>query len=57
LAAEDLLVANRPGDAIALLDRVLAAIEGPGAGIYPSEVYRMRGERLLAIDGKNNEAR
>ena len=58
LAAEVLLTANRPGDGIALLDRVLRAIEEPGVGLYLSEAYRVRGECLLAIDRKNkNEAR
>ena len=55
LAAEVLLAANRPGDAIALLDRVLAAIEEPGVGFYLSEIYRLRGECLLAIDRKNKD--
>jgi len=55
LAAEVLLAANRPGDAIALLDRVLAAIEEPGVGFYLSEIYRVRGESLLAIDRKNRD--
>ena len=55
LAAEVLLAANRPGDGIALLDRVLAAIEEPGVGFYLSEIYRMRGECLLAIDRKNKD--
>jgi tetratricopeptide (TPR) repeat protein len=55
LAAEVLLAANRPGDCIALLDRVLTAIEEPGVGFYLSEVYRVRGECLLAVDRKNKE--
>jgi hypothetical protein len=58
LAAEVLLAANRPGDGIALLDRVLNAIEEPGVGLCLPEAYRVRGECLLAIDRKNrNEAR
>jgi class 3 adenylate cyclase/tetratricopeptide (TPR) repeat protein len=58
LAAEVLLTANRPGDGIALLDRVLRAIEEPGVGLCLSEAYRVRGECLLAIDRENkNEAR
>jgi hypothetical protein len=58
LAAEVLLAANRPGDGIALLDRVLHAIEEPGVGLLLPEAYRVRGECLLAIDRKNkNEAR
>jgi tetratricopeptide (TPR) repeat protein len=56
LAAEVLLTANRPGDGIALLDRVLRAIEEPGVGLYLSEAYRVRGECLLAIDRKNKNA-
>ena len=55
LAAEVLLAANRPGDGIALLDRALAAIEEPDVGFYLSEIYRMRGECLLAIDRKNKD--
>jgi class 3 adenylate cyclase/tetratricopeptide (TPR) repeat protein len=55
LAAEVLLAANRPGDGIVLLDRVLAAIEEPGVGFYLSEAHRLRGECLLAVDRKNKE--
>ncbi len=55
LAAEVLLAANRPSDGIALLDRVLTAAEEPGVGFYLSEIYRVRGECLLAIDRKNKE--
>jgi hypothetical protein len=58
LAAEVLLAANRPGDGMALLDRIFTAIEEPGVGLYLSEAYRVRGECLLAIDrGNKNEAR
>jgi tetratricopeptide (TPR) repeat protein len=58
LAAEVLLAANRPGDGIALLDRVLRAIEEPGVGLYLPEAYRVRGECVLAIDRRNkNDAR
>ncbi len=55
LAAEVLLVANRPADGITLLDRVLTAIEEPGVGFYLSEIYRLRGECLLTIDRNNKE--
>ena len=55
LAAEVLLAANRPGDGIALLDRVLAAIEEPGVGFYLSEIYRVRGECLIC--GERDRAR
>jgi hypothetical protein len=55
LAAEVLLAANRPGDGIVLLGRVLAAIEEPGVGFYLSEAHRLRGECLLAVDRKNKE--
>jgi hypothetical protein len=55
LAAGVLLAANRPGDGIALLDRVLAAVEESGVGFCLSEFYRVRGECLLAIDRKNKD--
>jgi class 3 adenylate cyclase/tetratricopeptide (TPR) repeat protein len=55
LAAEVLLTAGRPGDGIALLDRVFRAIEEPGVGLLLPEAYRMHGECLLAIDRRNKK--
>jgi hypothetical protein len=49
LAAEVLLAAARPGDGLAHLDRAIAAVEEPDVGLYLPEVYRLRGECLLAI--------
>jgi class 3 adenylate cyclase len=50
LAGEVLLAAGRPADGIALLDRGLAMLEEPGVGFYLPEIYRLRGQCLLAID-------
>jgi tetratricopeptide (TPR) repeat protein len=55
LTAEVLLAANRPADGIALLDRALAGIDELGVGFYLPEIYRVRGECLLAIDRKNTD--
>src|SRR5580698_3642994 len=58
LAAEVLLVAGRAADALAHLDRAIAGIDEPGVGFYVPEIYRLRGECLLALDRNNrNEAR
>jgi len=55
LAAEVLLVAGRAADGLAHLDRVLAAIDEPGVGFYLPEIYRLRGECLLALDRANKD--
>ena len=55
LAGEVLLAANRPADGIALLNRALVGIEEPSVGFYLSEIYRLRGECLLAMDRKNKD--
>jgi class 3 adenylate cyclase/tetratricopeptide (TPR) repeat protein len=55
LAAEVMLAANRPRDGIALLDRANAGLEEPGVGWYLPEIYRLRGECVLAIDRNNKE--
>jgi predicted ATPase len=55
LAAEVLLVAGRPADGLAHLDRALAAIDEPGVGFYLPEIYRLRGECLLALDRANKD--
>ena len=58
LAAEVLLSAGRAADALAHLDRAIAGIDEPGVGFYVPEIYRLRGECLLALDrNNNNEAR
>ena len=53
-----LLAAGRPADGLALLDRAIAAIDEPGVGFYLPEIYRLRGECLLALGrGNMDEAR
>ena len=53
LAGEVLLAAGRSAEGLALLDRAIAAIDEPGVGFYLPEIYRLRGERLLAL-GRGN---
>ena len=55
LAAEVLLAAGRPADGLAHLDRAIAAIDEPGVGFYLPEIYRLRGECLLALDRDNKD--
>jgi tetratricopeptide (TPR) repeat protein len=58
LAAEVLLAAGRPADALGHLDRAIAGIDEAGVGIYLPEIYRLRGACLLALDrGNKTEAR
>ena len=58
LAAEVLLAAGRPSDALSHLDRALAGIDEAGVGFYLPEIYRLRGACLLALDrGNKTEAR
>jgi predicted ATPase len=58
VAAEVLLAAGRPADALAHLDRAIGLIDQPGIGVYLSEIYRLRGACLLALDRRNRaEAR
>lgn len=58
LAAEVLLAAGRPADALGHLDRAIAGIDEAGIGIYLPEIYRLRGACLLALDrGNKAEAR
>ena len=58
LAGEVLLVAGRSAEGLALLDRAIAAIDEPGVGFYLPEIYRLRGECLLALGrGNMDEAR
>lgn len=58
LAAEVLLAAGRAADALGHLDRAIAGIDEAGIGIYLPEIYRLRGECLLALDRRNKtEAR
>jgi tetratricopeptide (TPR) repeat protein len=54
LAAEVLLAAGRPADGLAHLDRALSGIDEPGVGFYLPEIYRLRGECLLAL-GRDNK--
>ena len=52
------MAAGRAADGLAHLDRALAAIDEPGIGVYLPEIYRLRGECLLALDRDNKvEAR
>lgn len=53
LAAEVLLAAGRPADALGHLDRAIAGIDEAGIGIYLPEIYRLRGACLLALDRGN----
>jgi class 3 adenylate cyclase/tetratricopeptide (TPR) repeat protein len=55
LAAEVLLTAGRPADGLAHLDRAIAAIDEPGVGFYLPEIYRLRGECLLALNRDNKD--
>ena len=55
LAAEVLLAAGRAGDGLVHLDRAIAAIDEPGVGFYLPEIYRLRGECLLALDRDNKD--
>jgi class 3 adenylate cyclase/tetratricopeptide (TPR) repeat protein len=55
LAAEVLLVAGRPADALRHLDRAIAGIDEAGIGIYLPEIYRLRGACLLALDRRNKD--
>ena len=55
LGGEVALNAGRPADGLAYADRALAAIDEPGVGFYLPEIYRLRGECLLAIDRDNKE--
>jgi predicted ATPase/class 3 adenylate cyclase len=58
LAAEVLLAAGRPAEALGHLDRAIAGIDEAGIGIYLPEIYRLRGACLLALDRHNKaEAR
>ena len=55
LAAEVLLAAGRPADALAHLDRAIAGCDEPGIGVYLPEIYRLRGACLLALDRRNKD--
>ena len=55
LAAEVLLAAGRPADALAHLNRAIAGIDEPGIGVYLPEIYRLRGACLLALDRRNKD--
>jgi predicted ATPase len=53
LAGEVLLAAGRPADGLAQLDRAIGTIDEPGVGFYLPELYRLRGECLLALSRRN----
>jgi class 3 adenylate cyclase/predicted ATPase len=53
LAGEVLLIAGRPADALAHLDRAIATVEEPGVGFYLPELHRLRGECLLSLNRRN----
>jgi len=55
VAADVMLAAGRPGDGLAHIDRAIAGIDEPGIGFYVPEIYRLRGECLLALDRANRE--
>ena len=55
LAAEVLRAAGRPAEALAHLDRAIAGIDEPGVGFYIPEIYRRRGECLLALSRENKD--
>ena len=58
LAGEVLLVAGRPADSLAHLERAIAGIDEAGIGFYLPEIYRLRGECLLALGrGNKDEAK
>jgi predicted ATPase len=58
LAADILLTAGRAAEGLTFLDRALARVDEPGIGFYLPEIYRLRGECLLAIDrGNKDQAR
>jgi class 3 adenylate cyclase/tetratricopeptide (TPR) repeat protein len=58
LAAEVFLAAGRAADGLAQLDRAIAGIEEPGVGFFLPEIYRLRGQCLLALNRANKaEAR
>jgi class 3 adenylate cyclase/tetratricopeptide (TPR) repeat protein len=55
LAAETMLAAGRPADGLAYLDRAIAGIDEPGIGFYLPEIFRLRGECLLALSRNNRD--
>ena len=55
LAGEILLTAGRAADGLVHLDRAIAAVDEPGVGFHLAEIYRLRGECLLALDRANKQ--
>jgi class 3 adenylate cyclase/tetratricopeptide (TPR) repeat protein len=55
LAGEVLLAVGRPADGLAYLDDAVGGIDEPGVGLYLPEIYRLRGECLLALDHNNKD--
>jgi len=56
VAADILLAAGRAADGLAHLDRAITGIDEPGVGFYLPEIYRLRGECLLALNRANKDA-
>jgi predicted ATPase len=56
LAADILLAAGRAADGLIFLDRALAGVDEPGVGFYLPEIYRLRGQCLLALSRDNKDA-
>ena len=50
-------ITGRSAEGLALLDRAIAAIDEPGVGFYLPEIYRLRGECLLALGRGNMDRR
>jgi class 3 adenylate cyclase/tetratricopeptide (TPR) repeat protein len=55
LAAEVLLAAGRPSDGLTHLERAIAGTDQFGIGFYLPEIYRLRGQCLLALDRANKD--
>jgi len=55
LAAEVLLAAGRAADGLTQLDRAIAGIDEPGVGFFLPEIYRLRGQCLLALSRSNKD--
>ena len=49
LLAEVEEVADRPGEALGVLDDALAQVERTGERYFEAEIHRLKGESLLAV--------
>jgi class 3 adenylate cyclase len=56
IAGEVMMIGGRYRDALALLERGVAANEERDVGPYVAEIHRLRGECLLALDRANKDA-